>query len=536
MDPGPMTTAKGASWKLADGIAPLTQGLAVTGFGFLPYGWALFLEILEPAGGGWLKDLERVAPVTSAVPPPQSAALSQATAIAFTWTGLQRMALAETALASFARPFQEGMMQEDRLRRLGDRRRGAWCDPVIPGGPRWSANTPPRQTDEAVGAYDVKRETAEQAVTTAISVHAVVLLYAQDAESANALAATVEQVLKPHRVAVVHRLELLLGVDPGPVNREHFGFADGLSQPAPFDTEGAVLLAGRQVVERDKVQGVPLGDFLIGYQNSHHEKSPGPVVPDRVQGRADVQPSQAGLVPHREAQSFFDFGRNGSYVVIRELKQDVAAFWQSMHADAAAIQARESKAQHVTPTWLAERIVGRTLDGHLLRPDDQALPPVQGMPDNDYLFLKDDPHGYGCPLGSHVRRAHPRDALAPTPADGKSLLAAANNHRILRRGRKFGPKIADDRTDDAQERGLLFMCLNTDIARQFEFIQQTWLLNSNFATLYDEVDPLVGPDGRMTIQEQPLRRTIDVKTYVQMAGGDYFFLPSLPALAYLAML
>jgi hypothetical protein len=47
---------------------------------------------------------------------------------------------------------------------------------------------------------------------------------------------------------------------------------------------------------------------------------------------------------------------------------------------------------------------------------------------------------------------------------------------------------------------------------------------------------LVGPKGRFTIREQPLRRTVDVETFVRMAGGEYFFLPSLPALRYLAAL
>jgi deferrochelatase/peroxidase EfeB len=90
--------------------------------------------------------------------------------------------------------------------------------------------------------------------------------------------------------------------------------------------------------------------------------------------------------------------------------------------------------------------------------------------------------------------------------------------------------------DDGADRGLLFMCLNTDIERQFEFVQQTWLLNSSFATLFQEVDPLVGPAGRMTIRDEPLRRTISVDTFVRMAGGDYFFLPSLPTLQFLASL
>jgi deferrochelatase/peroxidase EfeB len=142
----------------------------------------------------------------------------------------------------------------------------------------------------------------------------------------------------------------------------------------------------------------------------------------------------------------------------------------------------------------------------------------------------------GCPAGSHVRRANPRDSLAKDHASAQTLLDAANNHRILRRGRKFGTTLAGRNKDDNSERGLLFICLNTDIARQFEFVQQTWLLNRNFHTLFDETDPLVGPKGHFTIGEEPLRRIVEVETFIQLAGGEYFFLPSIPAHNYLAAL
>ena len=140
-------------------------------------------------------------------------------------------------------------------------------------------------------------------------------------------------------------------------------------------------------------------------------------------------------------------------------------------------------------------------------------------------------------MGSHVRRGNPRDGLAKDLASAQTLLDAANNHRIQRRGRKFGRRPPEDRLqEDNEVRGLLFMCLNTDIARQFEFVQQTWILNRNFAILYDEVDPLVGPKGQFTIPENPLRRIVEVETFIQLAGGDYFFLPSIPAINYLAAL
>jgi Dyp-type peroxidase family len=337
---------------------------------------------------------------------------------------------------------------------------------------------------------------------------------------------------------VVHRLELVLDVEKAGISREHFGFADGLSQPEPFDENGAVTRAGEPVLTRDPVQGVPLGEILVGYLNGHREKAPGPVVPGDIDGHEDSRPKAAKLVPHPEAQGFFDFGLNGSYMVVREYKQDVAAFWKSMEDNAAAIKASDPEhSAHVTADWIAERVVGRDREGHLLCPGGKRLPPSDsGLPDSSVLFLERDPRGAGCPPGSHVRRAHPRDALAPTLAQGTTLLGAANNHRILRRGRKFGPRLSDHGQDDGADRGLLFICLNTDIARQFEFIQQTWLFNSDFAVLFDEVDPLVGPNGRMTIREDPLRRTVHVESFVKMAGGDYFFLPSLPALDYLARL
>ncbi len=165
-----------------------------------------------------------------------------------------------------------------------------------------------------------------------------------------------------------------------------------------------------------------------------------------------------------------------------------------------------------------------------------SLSPKNGLPDNDFAFFDTDPHGSGCPVGSHVRRANPRDGLAPSAKEKDTLLQAANNHRLLRRGRKYGSTYVAGSPSEKDDRGLLFVCLNTDIARQFEFVQQTWILNQNFATLYDETDPLLGPEGKMTIRDRELRRRVEVKTFVQMAGGEYFFLPSLPAIDYLASL
>lgn len=523
------------SWRLAPPIDANTQAIVVSGFGGLPTGRALFLEFgwAGDAGGGtWLQALEQVAPITNA-----DGRERRATGLSFAYTGLVKMGLPRAALDSFAAPFKEGMLQEDRLRRLGDRRKGKWLETVIEGGPKWSANTPQRGALSDVDRTQPQILTAtghhEEQIVTPLTVHALLLLYDTDEASAEAWAKAVETTLAAHSVKIVHRLPLELRLDAQGIAREHFGFADGISQPAPYDTAGAVVLGTGGAAPKDRWNGVPLGEILFGYANGHHEKAPGPLVPDQADGMGRA----AGLDPHPLAEGFLDFGINGSYMVVRELKQDVVAFWQAMRDGAALIRARDpDHSDHVTTTWLAERAVGRSTKGDLLCPAGYLARDAYGQPDNAFGFYDSDPHGLGCPAGSHVRRANPRDGLAPSPDQKQTLLDAANNHRILRRGRKFGAKISVPPVEDGVDRGLLFMCLNTDIARQFEFVQQTWMLNSNFATLYDETDPLIGPAGTMTIREHPLRRRIAVKTFVQMAGGDYFFLPSMPALRYLASL
>lgn len=537
LTPGPIAAGRGGrrpTWKLRDDIAPKVQGIAVTGFGELPEGRALFLELPEPCSGAWIAAVEAIVPVTSAVPQVVDAAC----AIALSASALRKMRFDAATLATFSRPFREGMFQVDRLRRLGDRRGDAWQDTVADGGPRWSANAPPMRVPYAARAFDVAAPDEDSTILTGETVDVLVLLYARTDAGAAALADAVTASLGPLGVKLGHALDLKLDVEgEGDISREHFGFADGLSQPEPYDEAGAVLLEGGPLTsaEENPVQRVPLGEFLLGHVNGHHEIAPGPAIAGDAPRGPD--PKACGLDPHPEALGFFDFGLNGSYLVVRELRQDVAAFWRSMQENAERIRAADSAGSaHVTADWLAERVIGRDRDGHLLCPGNARRPPRDGRPDNDYLFLADDPRGAGCPPGSHVRRAYPRDALAPRPSEGPTLLAAANNHRILRRGRKFGPKLADRVREDGAYRGLLFLCLNTDIARQFEFIQQTWLLNRDFATLGGEVDPLVGPEGAMTLRDEPLRRRIRVETYVQMTGGDYFFLPSLPALRYLERL
>lgn len=485
------------SWGLIGQHAAEAQGLVVSPMAHLPAAEALFIRLPDGVpGGAWLAALRELEPITAA-----TGRTSPAAAIALTAAGLRATGLPEAVFATLNAPFVEGMHQRDRRRRLGDRPEDGG---LIEGGARWGGTV-------AEGEGEAPPET----------VHAMLLLYDETAGQVDARADAVVALLAEHD-ATVRRMELEFAPDPDGRRREHFGFADGFSQPLP---KGEAVERRHVSAAADRLHGVPLGEFLIGHRNAHAEVTPGPIV-ECATGDAAARVLPDGTAP----EGYRDMGRNGSYMVVRELRQDVAAFWNSMRTAAAELGDAARDAD-----WLAARVIGRERDGDLLLPDG-TLPAGPNGPANDFDFLGGDPHGHGCPIGSHVRRANPRDGLAPAPGEAETLLSAANGHRLLRRARRYGPKIEDRFTNDGVERGLLFMVLNTDLARQFEFVQTTWLLNPSFACLRGERDPLMAPRGPFTLPAEPVRRRATVETFVRMVGGEYFFLPSLPALAYLAVL
>jgi len=102
--------------------------------------------------------------------------------------------------------------------------------------------------------------------------------------------------------------------------------------------------------------------------------------------------------------------------------------------------------------------------------------------------------------------------------------------------------LADDPPPAArEERGLHFLCLNANLARQFEFVQHTWVNDRHFNGLYEDVDPIAAhltpPGSVFTVPADPVRRRVtDVPSFISVRGGAYFFLPGLRAIRYLAAL
>ena len=169
--------------------------------------------------------------------------------------------------------------------------------------------------------------------------------------------------------------------------------------------------------------------------------------------------------------------------MVRQAQQDVHAFWGYV---AGATGDDPAARAH-----LAAKMVGRWPSGAPVAPPDADDPLLADA--NDFTYHRDDPLGLACPIGAHVRRAHPRDSLDPFPGTVRSVAVDKRHRRCA--GPRKGPPLADRSTPppaDDPPRGLYFLALVGNIARQFEFIQHTWLNNPHFDGLYEEPDPLVG--------------------------------------------
>lgn len=316
--------------------------------------------------------------------------------------------------------------------------------------------------------------------------------------------------------------------EPTAATREHFGFADGLSQPAiegvDLDAVGNGVHVGRhhrrgqgrrlslaleelslRPVER-RWRLIRTGEFLLGYDNEDDELPAGP--PDPL-------------------------GPNGTFMVYREIEQHVDVFERYL--------ARAAEDLAMSPAQLGAKILGRWPGGTAVTSDpvddseredyESASGDLEGRRRrlNDFSYA-DDLEGFGCPLGAHVRRGNPRDAL---PGGAERTM----RHRIIRRGLPYR-----DRARAGVEHGLAFVCFGASIADGFEYIQRNWLNRGDAFGLGAQPDFLLQqPDrdgaltGRMVIQGYaPTVLGPPDAPFVTVRGCDYLFVPSRRACAWLA--
>ena len=330
-------------------------------------------------------------------------------------------------------------------------------------------------------------------------------------------------------------------VRPAPViGHEHFGYADGVSQPGIRGriAETVALNPGlkdRQGQDSGPDQAAPgqdvlwPGEFVFGYP----AQNPG------AASFPEKGPDKTPPIP---------FMLNGSFLVIRRLAQLVPEFNASVKK---ASQGLTDTSDPADPDLLGAQMVGRWKSGAALinapTQDDRAL--GDNTPDANKFEFGDERAGLICPWAAHIRKAYPRDDVrhdtSPSQEDVDRAEAFTQTHRMLRRGIAFGPELTEEEAlsgtsnGGTHTRGLLFKCYVTSIENQFEFVQQQWSNAADFSQEESGIDPIIGQSqsalrpfrGAAPVSKDVAKKPdLDLKSFVRMEGGEYFFAPAIPAL------
>ncbi|KAJ5793410.1 Dyp-type peroxidase [Penicillium paradoxum] len=278
--------------------------------------------------------------------------------------------------------------------------------------------------------------------------------------------------------------------------KEHFGFEDGLSQPQ-----------------------------ITGLDREPEGKEPKAVKPGMIfcghEGDEMNQPKWAV---------------DGSFLVFRDLQQLVPEFDKFMEDN--AHKAPFTKDHPKPKEKLAAYLMGRWRNGTPVdeSPHDDSNAALHKSNNFDYQPIhKHDK----CPFAAHTRKMRPRGDLEDDHAV------------IIRRGISYGGEVTPEekacqKSDPEHERGLLFVCYQSDIRNGFNFLTTRWASNHHFPDRKDKflggdgpgIDAIVGqrlshhpprsiglPDGK-----DPTEARIELDSWVVHKGGEYFFTPSIEAI------
>jgi Dyp-type peroxidase family len=446
------------------------QGFVLKGYNF-PQARYLLLELLAPeAARAMLLALLEIV-TTGERWDPQNKPLSTVN-IGFTHKGLARLGIPLESLLSFPLEFQQGMRARGDI--LGDTGKNA------------AENWDPEWREEKV--------------------HAWLAVNARTAEALESHCAEMLQLLETTQGARLVRAQdaCALFIDGKVSTQEHFGYKDGFGNPDFKGAERRCTPGQGKLDENGNWHALATGEFLLGYADEAGELPPAPA-------------------PHL-------LGRNGAFMVYRKLHQNVATFRRYI---------AEKGAEYAGgPEKLSAKFIGRWKDGTPLELSPDAPNPeiVKDENRNTDFTYGEDPNGTKCPLGAHIRRVNPRDAFGFHGG-------LVNRRRIMRRGLTYGKYVPEDQpVSDEDEHGIVFIALNASLYRQFEFIQQQWIEYGNDAHQGNAKDVLMGNHGgkgRFVVQgtadsNNPPFICGGLPNFVELRGGDYFFIPSLTALAMMA--
>lgn len=279
---------------------------------------------------------------------------------------------------------------------------------------------------------------------------------------------------------------------------EHFGFADGISNPT--------------FLPKDPADSKPSTDQWD------------PVAPISLTLVRD--PLVAG------ANAF------GSYLVLRKITQHRDKFDSAVQSIAESLDGFSTETMASRTERVAATIIGRFRDG---TPLIQSERPIGAAVDANNFDFNGDMDGSRCPYFSHIRKTNPR---------GQHAGSEDRDHRISRRGMLFGEieSGSPGNTGKKQKYGIMFLCYQASIEDQFEFIQNTWANDATF--LFGRLpgpDPLVGTI-RLPVEGDPYppypaldwdgyrwpaawgdlsqTSTQRLPALTSLLGGEYMFTPS----------
>ncbi|HEV2711146.1 MAG TPA: dyp-type peroxidase [Edaphobacter sp.] len=404
--------------------------------------------------------------------------------IAFTYKGLVSLDLPIATLISFPVEFQEGMQA----------RGGILGDTGVNSVEHWD---------------EVWREG---------SVHALLAINAVSLEALDAQTAAMQALMAETGGArVLDSQDAASIVVDGKVTlKEHFGFTDGFGNPDYLGVCRSTQPGQGKLMPDGTWASLATGELLLGYADEA--------------GELPVAPVPALLAS------------NGTFMVYRKLHQNVGTFRRFLEKWGARYGAGDANAREK----LASKFIGRWRDGTPVESSpDRPDPAIAQDPNRSTNFTYgNDAAGTRCPVGAHIRRVNPRDAFG---FEGRLI----NRRRITRRGLPYGPLALgedvsaafDPAEMDAIDRGVIFMALNASISRQFEFVQQQWISYGNDAHAGNERDLLMGnhAEGEKYVIQgdtnpaNPPFICTDLPSFVELRGGEYFFLPSITALGMIAM-
>jgi Dyp-type peroxidase family len=280
---------------------------------------------------------------------------------------------------------------------------------------------------------------------------------------------------------------------------EHFGYADGISQPNFFENNDS------PATQWDD-NGALLSTLLV--------EDTGTITPD----------------------SF------GSFYVFRKLEQDVLAFktteeklsetFNKLSKDEFGIFDKNHKHNR---ELAGAMIVGRFEDGTEVINHSSEKGIVEGHQLNNDFDYRDDAvgsitNGSKCPFHSHIRVTNPRSDVG----------GFAKTVRLTRRGIPYNDIGRDEFDLDNDQPsggvGLLFQCYQSSILNQFEFIQKSWSNEGDIGGRPVGQDAIIGQGLNATQKFLPSQWGVNAnnqptpltfRDFVKMKGGEYFFTPSL---------